>query len=255
MTQPNSKTQPPTEGTASTKTQLLDAAETLFEKNGIRGTSLRAITELAKANIASVNYHFGSKRELIQAVLARRLDPLNQERLVLLDQLEQQSDFNIEQVFTALIAPAIRHPERYPGLRLVARIQFEPDPSIAELVHQPFVEVQARFLAALRTAAPSLSDSTLIWRLTFAVGAMAATVINLDHLRSGSAVTQNLPRGAKQARIAAKNHDAVIAQLVRFIAGGMLADEVSLDQLKNVEQHKATDATKPQTNAEAEHKQ
>ena len=224
--------------TASTKTQLLDAAESLFEERGIRGTSLRAITERAKANIASVNYHFGSKRDLIRAVLARRIDPLNAERLRLLDALEESADFDLEQVFEALIAPAVRHPEIYPGLRLLARMHFEPDPKISELVHQPFAEVQRRFLAALRTAAPDLSERTLLWRLSFAVGAMAATIANLEKLRSGTLPLER--SGLTKQDANSVDPDAVTQQLIRFIAGGMVADEVRKPKTRSKPKGRAT---------------
>src|SRR5207342_676033 len=72
-----------------TKDRILDAAESLFMEHGYEATSLRAITSGAGVNLASVNYHFGSKEELFQAVLTRRLDPMNQERLDLLSALER----------------------------------------------------------------------------------------------------------------------------------------------------------------------
>jgi hypothetical protein len=49
---------------------------------------LRAITAAADANLAAVNYHFGSKEALFESVLTRRLDPMNQERVDLLTALE-----------------------------------------------------------------------------------------------------------------------------------------------------------------------
>ena len=73
-----------------TKDRILDAAESLFMEHGYEATSLRAITSAAGVNLASVNYHFGSKEELFQAVLTRRLDPMNQERLDLLTRLERR---------------------------------------------------------------------------------------------------------------------------------------------------------------------
>ncbi len=63
-----------------TKERILDAAEALFMEHGFEATSLRSITAAADVNLAAVNYHFGSKEELFQAVLTRRLDPMNQRR-------------------------------------------------------------------------------------------------------------------------------------------------------------------------------
>jgi len=62
---------------ADTKTRILDAAEKLFGKNGFDATSLRDITTEADVNLAAVNYHFQSKDSLIDAVIARRIEPLN----------------------------------------------------------------------------------------------------------------------------------------------------------------------------------
>src|SRR3546814_18714202 len=52
---------------------------------------MRQITRAAGVDLAAVNYHFGSKEALVQAVLKRRLAILNQERLRLLDQLEAEA--------------------------------------------------------------------------------------------------------------------------------------------------------------------
>ena len=70
--------------TDDTPSRLLDAAETLFLDHGFDGTTLRMVTALASANVAAVNYHFGDKEELFQAMLARRLDPMNEARVQLL---------------------------------------------------------------------------------------------------------------------------------------------------------------------------
>ena len=56
-----------------TATRILDAAERLFVEHGFEATSLRTITQQAEVNLAAVNYHFGSKDALFQAVLVRRL--------------------------------------------------------------------------------------------------------------------------------------------------------------------------------------
>ena len=53
---------------AGTRERILDAAEELFAEHGFEGVSLREITRLAGANVAAVNYHFGSKDRLIDAM-------------------------------------------------------------------------------------------------------------------------------------------------------------------------------------------
>ena len=58
-----------------TRTRILDAAEELFMQHGFEGTSMRQLTAKADVNLAAVNYHFGSKKALIQAVFSRFLGP------------------------------------------------------------------------------------------------------------------------------------------------------------------------------------
>src|ERR1044072_1422355 len=70
-----------------TRTQLLDAAEHLFAEHGFRGASIRAITDLAGANLAAVGYHFGSKAALLAAVARRVVEPINAAQSAGLDRL------------------------------------------------------------------------------------------------------------------------------------------------------------------------
>src|SRR4051795_12847023 len=95
----------------ATKEKILDTAEALFMEHGFEATSLRAITTAAAVNLAAVNYHFGSKEELFQMVLTRRLDPMNQERLALLTAYEQRvapHPLSCEKIMSAMFIPALR---------------------------------------------------------------------------------------------------------------------------------------------------
>ena len=72
-----------------TKVRILDAAERLFAEQGL-DVSIRAITDEAGVNLAAVNYHFQSKVALVDAVIARRFEPVTKRRFEMLDQLEAQ---------------------------------------------------------------------------------------------------------------------------------------------------------------------
>src|SRR5271154_6302809 len=94
----------------NTKTRLLDTAERLFAHHGIEATSLRTITAEAGVNLAAVNYHFQSKEALLHAVIARRLDPMNQRRLAMLDACEAAAGnglLPLDQVLDALLRPVV----------------------------------------------------------------------------------------------------------------------------------------------------
>jgi len=58
---------------ANTYDALLDAAEELFSERGYTGVGIREIVDRAGANIAAINYHFGSKQGLYIATVQRAL--------------------------------------------------------------------------------------------------------------------------------------------------------------------------------------
>src|SRR5260370_10432201 len=94
-----------------TKQRILDSAERLFAEHGSEGTSLRTIIADAQVNLAAIHYHFHSKEALWEAVIIRRLGPINDERLRLLDACERDANGgrpSLEAVLEALIAPAVR---------------------------------------------------------------------------------------------------------------------------------------------------
>src|ERR1700693_5176052 len=86
-----------------TKTRILNAAEKLFGMSGFDATSLRDITAEAQVNLAAVNYHFQSKDSLIDAVIGRRLEPVNQRRIQMLDAAGRSP--TLEQILEAFMAP------------------------------------------------------------------------------------------------------------------------------------------------------
>src|ERR1700690_705874 len=90
---------------ASTKEKILDAAEKLFGKNGFESTSLRDITTEAQVNLAAINYHFQTKESLIDAVIARRLEPVNRRRLEMLDAAGAAP--SLEKIIEAFLAPVL----------------------------------------------------------------------------------------------------------------------------------------------------
>ena len=200
---------------ADTKTSLLDAAERLFAELGIAGASMRAITQAAGANLAAVHYHFGSKEGLVRAVFARRLGPLNRERVQRLEELaESGRDRDLEGIVEAFVGPALRMLGHDPGGRafaqLLARAVLEPGPESRELVLEQFTEVIERFTAALGKALPRLSREEVLWRFHFMIGSLSFTA-GLGFL------VERLAGRTTPSR----DPEPVIARLVTFLAGGM----------------------------------
>jgi AcrR family transcriptional regulator len=178
-------------GPARTKARILDAAEALFMEHGYEATSLRTITTAAGVNLAAANYHFGTKEELFQSVLTRRLDPMNQARVDLLTRLEAKAApaaLPCDRILLALLLPALNL-ARDPAhggkdfLRLLGRAYADPAPFIRRFLSGQYAVMIARFKAAFGRALPHLPAKELSWRLHFIMGALSYTLAGTDALK------------------------------------------------------------------------
>ena len=173
-----------------TRDRLLDAAERLFGRDGIAETSLRHITTQAGANLASVNYHFGSKEALFREVVARRLGPISAERLRRLDQVEGTAGVErpcLEELIRAFVAPVLllcRDPDHggEDFVRLMGRVHAEPGEWTLQVMEE-LRESFERFSAAFGRALPDLPEEERIWRFFFLVGATIHTMASGCKLR------------------------------------------------------------------------
>jgi AcrR family transcriptional regulator len=162
----------------STRERLLNIAEQRFGEGGYEGTSLRAITVAAAANIAAVNYHFGSKEALLRAAVARAMAPVNTERRRRLDQLEALGPPTVEQLIRAFIEPGLdlilRRGERGPVVaRFIGRVAFDPSQRIRELYSVEADPVEARYLAALQAALPGAAPESVAFGYVNMLGLLA----------------------------------------------------------------------------------
>jgi AcrR family transcriptional regulator len=210
-----------TGGRAATKARILDTAEALFMEHGFEATSLRLITAAAGVNLAAVNYHFGSKEELFQAVLTRRLDPMNQARVALLDRYEREAapaTLGCERILTALFVPALelaRDPKRGGAnfLRLLGRAYADPAPFIRQFLSAQYAPMIARFKDAFARALPQLPRKELSWRLHFIMGALSYTLAGTDALKI---IAELNP-------VETDNDEILLRRLAPFLLAGLTA--------------------------------
>ena len=206
---------------ADTKTRILDAAESLFMEHGFEATSLRSLTTAASVNLAAVNYHFGTKEELFQAVLTRRLDPMNQERIELLQRLERDAcgkAMSCEKILFAMLIPALRlaRDEKRGGknfLRLLGRAYADPAPFIRHFLSAQYAEMIGLYKEAFLKALPQLSRQELTWRLHFVMGALSYTLAGTDAVKLFAQMT------------AAEKYDdeLLLQRLAPFLVAGLKA--------------------------------
>jgi AcrR family transcriptional regulator len=204
-----------------TKSRILDAAESLFMEHGFEATSLRQLTTAAGVNLAAVNYHFGSKEELFQAVLTRRLDPMNQERIDLLARYEQEAGarpLTCERILSAMLIPALRlsRDEKRGGknfLRVLGRAYADPAPFIRNFLSAQYAEMIGRFKDAFQKALPHLTKQELTWRLHFVMGALSYTLAGTDSLKLMMQVLSHEE----------DNDELLLQRLAPFLAAGLKA--------------------------------
>ena len=207
---------------AATKERILDAAERLFADSGFAATSLRDITGEADVNVASVNYHFGSKEALLSAILERRFRPINEQRIALLDELESRAGQHgpaLEDIVAAFVGPPF-HSWTGAGsggpkfLKFIGQIHSQADEEIRAAFVRQFDRVLTRFTAAFERALPDLDAGEVTTRVLFIVGAMAHAMTWGEQLAA---------RGPRAPR----HSDRLLDSLISFAAAGMAAPQLA----------------------------
>lgn len=202
-----------------TKTRILKTAQKLFAQKGIGTTSLREITRQAGVNLAAVHYHFGSKEELIRALVSRLFGPINRERLRLLDGIEARAGDgppDLEAVVEAFIGPPIhlsQRPEGRSAMSLVGRLFGDPSDRTFRIFKDEMSEIAHRFGQALHRALPHLPPEEVFPRLAFSAGAMAHTML----------LREDLVREFTDGRMTLGGPDLIVRRLAAFLCGGLRA--------------------------------
>ena len=204
--------------TEDTKDRLLDAAQRLFGARGFEATSLRSVTAEAGVNLAAVHYHFGSKEALLRATLARRVEPINAERLRLLEKIEANApsgQLPLESILEAFLRPVLeigltRRGDRLELRQIAARVHSEPLEIVRPLIAELFGEVARRFVGALRRALAGLSADEVALRFQFTLGVMIIVI-------SGNLLNVADP----EMPLLETDDEVLLEAMIGFIAAGL----------------------------------
>jgi AcrR family transcriptional regulator len=204
-----------------TRTRILDAAEARFAKHGYDAVSLRDIIKDARVNVAAIHYYFNSKSELFEAAFSRRMNPINEQRRILLTAYEKSLGNrtpDIAVVIQTFILPFVRMGAQSSQAMMVARFlsraHAEPDPAIRKKVIEDLEANWQHVLRLARMALPNISKKTLYWRLFFIVSCQHS-VMRADAWLKPRA--EGIPN--------AYDPQEVLAQLTSFVLGGLCASE------------------------------
>ena len=199
----------------ATADRILDAAEQLFASHGFAATSLRSITSKAEVNLAAVNYHFGSKEALIQAMFARLLDPLVTNFPQKLAALQGSDDtVDLESILHVLVDQMTadgRHLAR--SMKLVALAFSQGQERLKVYLHERCAEVLQACRQLLIKACPDLPMADVFWRVYFMLGSVVFTC-------SGAGTLQAI--AASDYGVNDELAD-IIRKMVPFMAAGLRA--------------------------------
>lgn len=196
----------------STKDRILGAAEELFAQYGFAGTSLRQVTSRADVNIAAVNYHFGSKENLVNEVFRRRMDEMSERRLALLREAMARQPGELEPILAAFVEPALAlAQDRHGGgafVRVIARAYAEKNDGLRKFLSDRYGHVLREFAKAIAVCVPGLSKEELYWRLDFLAGALTYAMADFGLIKRPAGVSE------------AAHRQRAAQELIRFAAAG-----------------------------------
>lgn len=201
-----------------TRQRIIDAAQLLFAKNGYAGVSMRQITMRAKANVAAIHYHLGSKEQLLLEVLRRGAGPLVERRNENLRALKQP--YRLEDVIRAFVSPVFGNEVKSSAKQLIfgelrARLMFENSSLVERMLSELFDDSTVRFIEALRECLPDTPESDIYFRFHYMLGAMTYTMSGLSRVKTLSGGRYDPAKGPGS-----------LDQLVTFLTAGFRAPSI-----------------------------
>lgn len=217
--------------TSKIKTKLLDAAEFQIATRGFDAVSVRDITQLAKANVAAINYHFGSREGMMLLLIARRLEPIHQKQLENLDHLEKKRGSRavpLEELLEAWIRPLfinVSKDERKDEVlrHSVARILTLPVSKLSNSLQDSGRELWKRYLRALGKCLKDIPIEELAWRLQLLNGSAIQFLMGAESIEAWTGLGSDLaPVEKRLSRLL-----RLVAPMMRESGTGEMGKEVA----------------------------
>jgi AcrR family transcriptional regulator len=195
--------------------RILDVAERLFTERGLQVT-VRQLAPKARVSISGINYYFGSKAGLTQAVFERLSQRVNERRLIELDAILRSAGSKkpkMQDLISAFLRPYF---DSWDNGKLLAKIivahRLEPSPLTHLIIDQHFEPMALRFVEAFALACPDVSRTAFAWRYSFMISAIVLTLVNLE---------DSLAEKMSKGRVNSKDLKSLSDELTRFLVGGL----------------------------------
>lgn len=208
------------EGAGDNKSErILDAAEEVFSETGYHGATLKVIAERAAVTQALINYYFGSKYGLYEAVFLRRGSPIAESRMRRLGEIQAgPGPITAQDIVRAFLAPTLALRETEGGrrfLRLQARLHTEPADISYKLRNMAYDASTRAYVQALERACPHLSPKDANWRMALMIGSYMYAFSDTHRLE------ELAPHACDP-----NDTEEIFEQITAFVTGGLLAPGV-----------------------------
>ena len=206
----------------STKERLLRTAERLFALRGIDAVSMRRIcAEADQRNNTALQYHFGDKQNLIEAILAERMGANDERRQAMLERIRRDAcEDDLHRLVEALVAPFTHQLFDDDGGRYYVRFSaqlFSRGDAIELLAEQrPWAEAFHAIVDLIRTRLSHVPEAVIAGRLNLLANQLvhATAAKEYELVESG-------------AKLRAKSVERFTADLVDYMVGGLTAPVTS----------------------------
>lgn len=197
--------------------QILDAAERLFSRHGLHGVTLKDVAKEVGVHHTLLNYYFNDKKQLFDAVFARRAVVTRDLRMAALDRYDAETGGKptVEGALRAFLDTDLDlytqggEPWKNYGA-LSAQVANTPEWG-AELMDQHFDPVVLRLIDLLKKALPDCAEADIFWGYHFVTGALMLTLARtgrIDKLSNGVCSSEDFV--------------AVKERMAAFMAGGFM---------------------------------
>lgn len=204
-----------------TRSRILAVATRAFAEMGIENVSMRELTTLAGANIAAINYHFGSKEGLAEAIFEEIAPRLNSMRLRELDEVLQHAAARGERPAVSAIVSSFTRPYLDPAFsleggllaQLVLKHRLSPSPMTQRIISRHFDPMARQYMRAFAMACPDVSPDEFAWRYMFMAGAVVLAATDRNKVNRIATLSEG--------RLDATQPDALARALGDFVEGGL----------------------------------
>jgi AcrR family transcriptional regulator len=207
-----------TRAATSTKERLLRTAERLFALHGIDAVSMRSIcVEAEQRNNTALQYHFGDKQNLIEAILADRMATINERRQAMLEQIRGEGcEGDLHRLVAALVTPFTDQLRDEAGGRYYVRFaaQLFGRGNAVELLaeRRPWTDAFHAVVELIRACLADVPEKVIAGRLALMASQLVHATAAKEYELADSGPRQ---RGRSVARFS--------DELVDYVVGGLTA--------------------------------